>query len=87
MWYAYDDPCPALPWLSSEKIRKFLRASRFVCDCTACQWVRIESTGVRVRLRVGLGLGLLSRAELALGALVTPVTSEPESQFEPVGSK
>ena len=36
---------------------------------------------------LGLGLGLLSRAELALGALVTPVTSEPGSQFEPFGSK
>ena len=36
---------------------------------------------------LGLGSGLGLGLKLDLGALVTPVTSEPESQFEPVGSK
>ena len=49
--------------------------------------LKIQGLGLGSGLGLGLGLGLLSRAELALGALVTPVTSEPGSQFEPVGSK
>ena len=47
--------------------------------------LKIQGSGLGSGL--GLGLGLLSRAELGPWGLGTPVTSEAESQFEPVGSK
>ena len=85
MWYAYVQPYN--PGCLRKKSGNFCVRPGLSVIAQLASGSGLKIQGLVLGSGLGLGLGLLSRAELALGALVTPVTSEPGSQFEPVGSK